>query len=140
MFRQPAGKNPIFLQYAINVSFFSFRARKSLSFDGLQRASSFSNIDRNPARPVKPGLADSLPLKSGGNFRHKYDHVQSKVRKYIDGSGRAASVGRAESEAKLDQHRRGDDDIYGKSFQLSPGENVDETIYPNWKKRASLFE
>ena len=58
-----------------------------------------------------------LPLKSTPGLRHKYDHVQSKVRKYIDGTGRAAS---AETGVKGSRKDDGDD-FYGKSFLLSPG-------------------
>ena len=96
------------------VSFSS--AKKSLSFDGLQRASSFNSLDKNLARPSvsKTGV---LTLKSTPGLRHKYDHVQSKVRKYIDGTGRAAS---AETEVKGSRKDDGDD-FYGKSFLLSPG-------------------
>ena len=94
-------------------------AKKSLSFDGLQRASSFSSLDKNLARPSasKTGLSGTLPNKSGPGLRHKYDHVQSKVRKYIDGTCRAAS---AETEAK-DLRKDDGENFYGKSFLLSPG-------------------
>ena len=90
-----------------------------MSFDGgLQRAKSFNNIDLANAKSSRPLKTGNAPLKSSGSFRHKYDHVQSKVRKYIDSNSRGASVGR--NDAKRSKHVD-DDDIFGKSFQLSPG-------------------
>jgi hypothetical protein len=65
--------------------------------------------------------AGSVKPKSGpvfsksGYVKNRYDHVQSKVRKYMDYNGRAALVGRAEPR------RAAVDDLTERSFLLSPG-------------------
>jgi hypothetical protein len=65
--------------------------------------------------------AGSVKPKSGpvfnkhGYIKNRYDHVQSKVRKYMDYNGRAASVGRAEPR------QAAVDDLTERSFLLSPG-------------------
>jgi hypothetical protein len=97
------------------MCFFS-TARKSLSYDNIQRAKSFTSSESTTSGPTTTTSTAGPKLRNkSGPGHNKYDHVQSKVRKYIDGysNSRAGSVGRTAN----------DDDVYGRSFILSPGEH-----------------
>ena len=89
-------------------------ARKSLSYDNIQRAKSFTASESTTSGPTTMMTAGPKLRNKSGPGHNKYDHVQSKVRKYIDGysNSRASSVGRATAN---------DEDVYGRSFILSPG-------------------